>query len=108
VSGGGNAGKTNCYLEFKKYIGYAVSMRRDIVCKKSAFKHKITLENIRHALDYPWYEGALDGYENKYIVLGTDRAGNLLEIMYNEMEDGTLNVFHAQLCRAIYLPLLKN
>jgi hypothetical protein len=28
-------------------------------------------------------------------VLGTDHAGNLLEIMYNEMEDGALNVFHA-------------
>jgi len=46
-------------------------------------------------------------YENKYILLGTDHAGNLLEIMYNEMEDGALNVFHAQPCRNIYLPLLK-
>ena len=82
-------------------------MRRDIICKSSAFKHKITLDNIRHALDFPWYEGVLEGYENKYIVLGTDHAGNLLEIMYNEMEDGTLNVFHAQPCRTIYLSLLK-
>jgi hypothetical protein len=82
-------------------------MKRDIICKPSAFKHKITLDSIRHALDYPWYEGALEGYENKYIVLGTDHAGNLLEIMYNEMEDGALNVFHAQPCRNIYLPLLK-
>ena len=83
-------------------------MGRDIICKKSAFRHKISLESIRHALDYPWYEGALEDHENKYIVLGTDRAGNLLEIVYNEMVDGTLNVFHAQPCRAIYLPLLKN
>jgi hypothetical protein len=82
-------------------------MKRDIICKPSAFKHKVTLDNIRHALDYPLYEGALEGYENKYIVLGTDHAGNLLEIMYNEMEDGALNVFHAQPCRTIYLPLLK-
>jgi hypothetical protein len=82
-------------------------MKRDIICKSSAFKHKVTLDNIRYALDYPWYEGALEGYDNKYIVLGTDRAGNLLEIIYNEMEDGTLNVFHAQPCRTIYLPLLK-
>jgi len=82
-------------------------MKRDIICKPSAFKHKVTLDNIRHALDYPWYEGALEGHENKYIVLGTDHAGNLLEIMYNEMEDGALNVFHAQPCRTIYLPLLK-
>jgi hypothetical protein len=62
---------------------YDFTMRRDIICKPSAFKHKVTLDNIRHALDYPWYEGALEGYENKFIVLGTDHAGNLLEIMYN-------------------------
>jgi len=82
-------------------------MKQDIICKPSAFKHKVSLNNIRHALGYPWYEGALEGYENKYIVLGTDHAGNLLEIMYNEMEDGALNVFHAQPCRTIYLSLLK-
>ena len=73
----------------------------------SAFKHKVTLDNIRHVLAYPWYEEAIEGHENKFIVLGTDRAGNLLEIMYNEMEDGTLNVFHAQPCRSIFLHLLK-
>jgi hypothetical protein len=82
-------------------------MKRDIICKPSAFKHRVTLDNIRHALNNPWYEGALEGHENKYIVLGTDYAGNLLEIMYNEMEDGALNVFHAQPCRAMYLPLLN-
>ena len=86
---------------------YDLFMKRNIICKPSAFKHNVTLDNIRHALDYPWYEGALEDYENKFIVLGTDHAGNLLEIIYNEMEDGTLNVFHAQPCRNIYLPLLK-
>jgi hypothetical protein len=64
-------------------------VKREIICKTSAFKHKVTLDNIRHALDYPWYEGALEGYENKYIVLGTDHAGNLLEIIYNEEVGGT-------------------
>jgi hypothetical protein len=46
-------------------IWYALFMKRDIICKSSAFRHKVT------------------------------------------MEDGTLNVFHAQPCRTIYLPLLK-
>jgi hypothetical protein len=45
-------------------------------------------------------------YENKYIVLGFDMAGNLLEIMYNEMEGGGYNVFHAMPCRSIFEPLL--
>jgi hypothetical protein len=27
-------------------------MKRDIICKSSVFKHKVTLDNIRHVLDY--------------------------------------------------------
>jgi hypothetical protein len=45
---------------------------------------------------------------HKYIVLGFDTAGNLLEIMYNEMEDGGLNVFHAMPCRSIFESLLPD
>jgi len=82
-------------------------VKRDIICKSSAFKHKVTLDNIRHALDYPWYEGALEGYENKYIVLGTDHAGNLLEIMYNIRTDGSYNVFHAMKCRKEFYHLAE-
>jgi hypothetical protein len=81
-------------------------MKPEIICKPSAFKHDVTLDNIRHALTYPWYEGPIDGYENKYIVIGADTTGNLLEILYNELNDGSLNVFHAMPCRNIFLPLL--
>jgi hypothetical protein len=54
------------------------------------------------------YEGPVEVYTNKYIVLGFDTAGNLLEIMYNEMEDGGLNVFHAMPCRSIFESLLPD
>jgi len=46
----------------------------------SAFKHGITEENIRYALNNPRYEGALDYDENRFIVLGFDNSGNLLEM----------------------------
>jgi hypothetical protein len=83
-------------------------MEPNIVCKASAFKHGVTLENIRYVLAYPKYEGPVEGYENKYLVIGFDTAGNLLEIMYNEMDNGGFNVFHAMLCRSIFLPLLDS
>ncbi|MDR1148350.1 MAG: hypothetical protein LBK66_06935 [Spirochaetaceae bacterium] len=81
-------------------------MNHKVVCKSSAFKHGITLGNILHALGEPLYEGPVEVYANKYIVLGFDTTGSLLEIMYNEMEDGGLNVFHAMPCRSIFEPLL--
>jgi hypothetical protein len=56
----------------------------------------------------PLYEGPVEVYANKYIVLGFDTTGNLLEIMYNEMEDGGLNVFHAMPCRSIFESLLPD
>jgi hypothetical protein len=83
-------------------------MSRPVICKLSAFKHGITLEQILHVLDDPRYEGPVEVYENKYLVLGFDWAGNLLEIMYNEMKDGGFNVFHAMPCRNIFFPLLPN
>jgi hypothetical protein len=52
-----------------------------VVCKPSAFKHGVTLEQILYVLEDPRYEGPVEMYENKYIVLGFDNAGNLLEIM---------------------------
>jgi len=73
---------------------------------EAVFKHDITEENIRHVLNYPEYEGPLDDDENKHIVIGFDRSGNLLEILYNIMDDGTINVFHAMKCRNIFHHLL--
>jgi hypothetical protein len=83
-------------------------VNQKVVCKSSAFKHGVTLENILHVLDNPLYEGPVEVYADKYIVLGFDTAGNLLEIIYNEMEDGGLNVFHAMPCRSIFEPLLPD
>jgi hypothetical protein len=79
-----------------------------VVYKPSAFKHGVTAEQIACVLDKPRYEGPVEVYENKHIVLGFDRAGNLLEIMYNEMKDGGYNVFHAMPCRDIFFHLLPD
>jgi hypothetical protein len=82
-------------------------MGSGVIFNRSAFKHGVSEASIRHALSYPRYEGPLEDDEGKYIVLGFDTAGNLLEILYNRADDDEINVFHAMKCRSIYFPLLN-
>jgi hypothetical protein len=81
-------------------------MEVDIRFSSSAFKHGIAEENIRYALNHLLYEGPIEDDESKFLILGFDSANNLLEIMYNCIDDETVNVFHAMKCRRIYLFLL--
>ena len=74
---------------------------------KSAFKHNFSEEDIRWAFFHYRYDGPIETMENKYIRIGFDRSGNLLEIMYNEIDEHTVNIFHAMRCRSVYYPLLK-
>ena len=73
----------------------------------SAFRHGISKEDICYAFENYKYDGPMEALENKYIRLGFDRAGNLLELMYNEVDDHTDIVFHAMRCRSIFYYLLN-
>jgi len=82
----------------------------NIVYKPSAFEHEISESNIRYAFMNPYYDGPIEedgNTENRYIRIGFDKSGNLLEIMYNEYDD-VCCIFHAMKCRNIYLHLLEN
>ena len=72
---------------------------------RSAFKHRVEKEDILWAFFHHRYDGPVEDLENKFIRLGFDRSGNLLEIMYNEDEQ-TATIFHAMKCRNIYYHLL--
>jgi uncharacterized DUF497 family protein len=75
-------------------------MEPDIVFVPSAFKHGITEENIRWILAYHLADGVIEeDDETKYIAVGFDKAGNLLEVMYNYINEKTVKVFHAMKCR---------
>ena len=50
---------------------------------KSAFRHNISREDILHALRNNVYAEMIEGLPEKYAVIGSDRAGNPLEIMLN-------------------------
>ena len=73
---------------------------------KSAFKHGLIEDDIRWAFMHSCYDGPIEEMEDKFLRLGFDKAGNLLEIMYNEIDENSVNVFHAMKCRKIYHMLL--
>ena len=81
----------------------------NIVFRKSAYWHKLKKEDILHAFMNPYYDGPIDESDvnNRFIRIGYDRAGNLLEIMYNEYKD-CVCIFHAMKCRPIHLHLVQD
>ena len=74
---------------------------------KSAFKHSIAENDIRMAFSRPLFDGLIEGYSNKFLLTGFDARGNILEIMYNLVDEHTAHVFHAMRCRKAFR-LLRN
>ena len=70
-------------IDYPKKIHYYNYML--IEFKQSAFTRNISEANIRHAFFNPNYDGPIeeDGLDNRFLRLGFDMNGNLLEIMYN-------------------------
>ena len=75
------------------------NMEPTIIFVSSAFKHGATEADIRHAYETKIYSGPLEGYENKYAFIGFNRAGNPIEVFFNPIDDDTMKVFHAMICR---------
>ena len=77
----------------------------------SAFKHDVNEADIRRAFDTAEYDGWFNEGKKpdkeKYLLIGFDRSGNPLEILYNIIDERTINVFHAMRCRNIFYHLLR-
>jgi hypothetical protein len=79
-----------------------------IVFRQSAFKHGVSEADIRRAFKIPEYDAVFEeGEPSKNLLIGFDRNANPLEIMYNVIDENTVQVFHAMKCRPALLPLLK-
>ena len=83
-------------------------MEPDIVCKPSAFKHSIVEADIRKAIELRIFDQAIPGEEHKNLLIGLDRNGNPLEIIYNVLDGDVINVFHAMKCRKAYRIFLNS
>jgi hypothetical protein len=78
----------------------------EIVFKNSAFDHTVTEAGIRHAFETAKYDGPDEDDPDKRLLIGFNENGNAVEVMYNELDDGRINVFHAMPLRSIYFHLL--
>ncbi|GHU47405.1 hypothetical protein FACS1894200_02720 [Spirochaetia bacterium] len=47
----------------------------------------------------------IDDGDNKHLLLGFDTSRRLLEILYNVIDEQTINVFHAMKCRKVWRSL---
>ena len=86
---------------------YTQHVEEDFIFRASAFKHGILEEDIRSAFERRVFDYAIEGEENKNLLLGLARNGSLLEVMYNVLERDVINVFHAMKCRKAYHVLLR-
>ena len=80
----------------------------DIVCRPSAFKHDVTEADIKWVFTTAVYDLPDEDDEEKRLLIGFNTKGNPLEIMYNELDDGKVHVFHAMHLRDVFIPLLYN
>jgi hypothetical protein len=79
----------------------------EIEFNESAFKHGVSEDDIRSAMMSLVFDEEMDGFENKYMLLGFDLNGILIEVMYNFIDEHSINVFHSMKCRKDFLKLLE-
>ena len=55
------------------------------------------------------YDAILEetGWGDKHLLIGFDRSANLIEILYNDLDEDTVRVFHAMECRNSFKALLN-
>ena len=78
----------------------------DVRYSESALKH-VTKEDIKRAMINVIYDDILDDNKDRHLLIGFDSNGNLLEILYNVIDDNTIRVFHAMKCTNEFIKLLN-
>jgi hypothetical protein len=89
------------------FLRYDKTVEVVVKCVPSAFSHGINEENIRHAILNWIYDDVFEDETEKHLLIGFDSNANLLEILYNVIDEQNVRVFHAMNCRNSLMPLLK-
>ena len=82
-------------------------MELEFIFRSTAFKHGLEEADIRHAFETCRYMGQYGDRENVFLLLGFDMKANPVEILYNEIEENCVNVFHAMPCQSRFLRLFE-
>jgi hypothetical protein len=72
----------------------------------SARRHGIADDDIRHAVDHSLAVDDVGEEPDRWLVIGPDRAGNLLEVVVLITAEGNELMIHAMPLRAVYRKLL--
>jgi hypothetical protein len=92
---------------FLKRHGIIKTMDLNIIFRQSAFKHGVSEADIRRAFKNPEYDAVFEeGDPAKNLLIGFDSNANPLEILYNVIDEHTVQVFHAMKCRTALIALL--
>jgi len=78
-----------------------------LVFNPAAFKHGADEADIEAAMATALVDELLEGFDNKYLIIGFDMKINLIEVMYNLVGEDVANIFHAMKCRKEFLLKLQ-
>ena len=73
----------------------------------SARKHGVADEDIRHAIDHALVIEDIGEDPDRWLVLGPDRAANMLEVVVLTTVESAQLAIHAMSMRPIYERLLR-
>jgi hypothetical protein len=73
----------------------------------SARKHGVADEDIRHAIDHALAIEDAGEDPDRWLVIGPDRAGNLLEVVVFATTEGAQLAIHAMKMRAKLVRLIE-
>ena len=73
---------------------------------EAAFRYGITKEDILNALETKINDAVIGEHPEKNVVIGFDRNGNPLELLYNPINDNSIYVFHAMRLRDSIIKML--
>jgi hypothetical protein len=82
-------------------------MEMEFIFRDTAFQHGVTEADIRHAFETCCYVGQYQDRTNVLLLLGFGMNANQVEILYNELADNVINVFHAMPCQKKFYHLFE-
>ena len=87
---------------------FVLRYEHDVEIDPPARKHGVSDEDIRFAYEHYLYVASLDSEDTlvRVLYLGPDRAGNLLELVAMELDEGGDLVIHAMKMSSRYRELL--
>jgi len=70
---------------------------------QAALQHNISKEDIIHALKHRTHDALVEELPDKWAVIGPNRTGNLLELIYTEIDENSICVYHAMDARDSFI-----